>query len=274
MKVESWVRSLCAIAAVSTSAATVASDGRPQHRSAPVQGFTVVRTFTHDPAAFTQGLLFADGELFESTGLHGESSLRRVQLTTGRVLQHRAVEPRYFAEGLALVGDALIQLTWEQGTGFIYERKTFDRRRTFAYKGEGWGLAYDEVGGLVFSDGSHRLAFLDPKTLQPIRTLRVTDAGRPVTQLNELEWVEGQIWANVWQSDRIARIDPSTGVVRHWVDLTPLWPRSRRTPSADVLNGIAYDAAGKRIFVTGKKWPTLYEIRISQESATPASRLN
>ena len=260
--------------AASIAAAPAAFDGAPQRRSAPVQTFTVIRSFPHDPGAFTQGLVFADGELFESTGVYGESSLRRVELATGRVLQQRAVEPKYFAEGLALVGDALIQLTWQQEIGFVYDRKTLQRRRTFSYAGEGWGLAYDRRGGLVLSDGSDRLSFLDPKSFAVIKTVRVTDAGRPVTQLNELEWVEGEIWANVWQTDRIARIAPSTGVVTQWVDLTSLWPRARRRASDDVLNGIAYDTAAERIFVTGKRWPRVYEIRIVETSAAPASRLH
>jgi len=232
-----------------------------QRRAAPVQAFTVVKTYPHDPGAFTQGLVYADGEFLESTGLFGESSLRRVEIATGKVLQRKAIDAQYFAEGLALVGDALVQLTWQSKVGFVYDRKTFTQRRTFQYQTEGWGIAYDAKGGLVMSDGSDRLTFLDPKTYAVTRTLRVTDAGRPVSQLNELEWIEGEIWANVWQTDRVARIAPATGAVTAWVDFSTLWPQARRTPPADVLNGIAYDAAGKRIFVTGKKWPRVYEIR-------------
>ena len=231
-------------------------------RPAPVQHFTVVQSYPHDPGAFTQGLVFADGEFYESTGLYGESTVRRVEIASGKVLQSRSLDKQYFAEGLALVGDALVQLTWQHQLGFVYDRKTMAPRTTFTYKTEGWGLAYDVKGGLVLSDGSDTLFFLDPKTHSVIRTLRVTDAGRPVPQLNELEWIEGEIWANVWQTDRIARIVPNTGVVNAWVDLTLLWPHARRTPPADVLNGIAYDPAGKRIFVTGKKWPRVYEIKI------------
>jgi glutamine cyclotransferase len=249
--------------AVLIPAAAAALGHGGQRLSAPVQHVTVVRSFPHDPGAFTQGLVYADGEFFESTGLQGESTLRRVELETGRVLQRRALEGQYFAEGLALVGDALVQLTWQRRTGFVYDRKTFDRRRTFSYKTEGWGLAYDSTGGLVLSDGSDRLFVLDPDTFAVLSTLRVTDAGRPVSQLNELEWIEGEIWANVWQTDRIARINPSSGLVSSWVDLTALWPHARRTPQADVLNGIAYDPAAKRIFVTGKKWPLVYEIEVN-----------
>ena len=254
-------RCVCLVAAT-WLVSTATFPGERQRRRAPVRGFTLVQSFPHDPHAYTQGLVYADGEFFESTGLHGESSLRRVEIASGRVLQRRPVDARYFAEGLALVGDALVQLTWHHDTGFVYDRKTFALRRTFSYATEGWGLAYDRSGGLVLSDGSDRLFFLDPETYAVLRTIRVTDAGRPVTQLNELEWIEGEIWANVWQTDRIARISPSTGVVNAWVDLTTLWPRARRTPSADVLNGIAYDTTARRIFVTGKKWPLVYEIEV------------
>lgn len=239
----------------------VSPEPAAQRRSAPVQSFTVVKSFPHDPGAFTQGLVYADGEFLESTGLFGESSLRRVEVATGKVLQRKAVDAQYFAEGLALVGDALVQLTWQSKIGFVYDRKTFTQRRTFQYQTEGWGIAYNAKGGLVMSDGSDRLMFLDPRTYAVTRTIRVADAGRPVTQLNELEWIEGEIWANVWMTDRIARIAPDTGVVNAWVDLSSLWPQARRAPPADVLNGIAYDAAGKRIFVTGKKWPRVFEIR-------------
>jgi glutamine cyclotransferase len=251
-----------AVCSVAVLSARVSTQQASPRSGAPVQGFTVVQTYPHDPGAFTQGLVFADGEFYESTGLNGESSVRRVEIASGKVLQSRRVDAKYFAEGLALVGDELLQLTWQSKIGFVYDRKTFAPRRTFTYKTEGWGLAYDVKGGLVLSDGSDQLFFLDPKTYRVTRTLRVTDAGRPISQLNELEWIEGEIWANVWQSDRIARIDPKTGAVNAWVDLTLLWPQSRRTPPADVLNGIAYDAAQKRIYVTGKKWPRLYEIKI------------
>lgn len=250
------------VAVVALSGLAVPSAATFAQQGAPVQGFTVVQSYPHDPGAFTQGLVFAGGEFYESTGLNGESSLRRVEIATGKVLQRRDVDAQYFAEGLALVGDALVQLTWQHQLGFVYDRKTFAPTKTFTYKTEGWGLAYDVKGGLVLSDGSDQLFFLDPKTYRVLRTLRVKDAGRPVPQLNELEWIEGEIWANVWQTDRIARIAPQTGVVNAWVDLTLLWPEARRAPPADVLNGIAYDPAARRIFVTGKKWPRLYEIKV------------
>ena len=260
---------LTAVLALSVVAAVVVGGVKrdnnavaPQRRAAPVQSFTVVQSFPHDPDAFTQGLVFADGEFYESTGLRGESSLRRVEIATGKVLRRKAVDAQYFAEGLALVGDALVQLTWQHQMGFEYDRTTFAQRRTFAYTTEGWGIAYDAAGGLVMSDGSDQLFFLDPETYALTRTLRVTDGGSAITQLNELEWVDGEIWANVWMSDRIARIAPATGAVNAWVDLTNLWPLAQRTPAADVLNGIAYDPAGKRLFVTGKKWPRVYQIRV------------
>lgn len=235
-----------------------------QRRPAPVQGYTIVATFPHDPTAFTQGLVFADGELYESTGLQGESTLRRVDIRTGKTLQRLDVPAEYFAEGLALVGDELLQLTWQHRLGFVYDRQTFTQKRTFKYNTEGWGLAYDGTSRLVMSDGTDTLSFLDPKTLAVTRTLRVQDAGRPVGNLNELEWIEGEIWANVWMTDRIARISPNTGEVNAWIDLASLWPVAMRpSPSEQVLNGIAYDKATRRIFVTGKKWPRLYQITVS-----------
>ncbi len=239
-----------------------ASSTIAQRQPAPVQGYKLVATYPHDPAAFTQGLVFADGHLYESTGLNGESTVRRVEIASGRVLQRVTVPEEYFAEGLALVGDELLQLTWQHQRGFVYDRKTFARRRTFAYQGEGWGIAYDATGGLVMSNGSDTLTFLNPKTQASLRTLRVHDAGRPVSQLNELEWIDGEIWANVWMTDRIARISPVTGDVKAWVDLATLWPLSQRQPPADVMNGIAYDRATRRIFVTGKKWPRVYQIAV------------
>lgn len=233
-----------------------------QRRPAPVQSYKVIATFPHDPTSFTQGLVFADGELYESTGLEGESTLRRVDITTGKTLQRIDVPSRYFAEGLALVGDELLQLTWRSKIGFVYDRKTFAQKRTFSYQTEGWGIAYDGSSRLVMSDGSDTLTFLDPKALTPVKTLKVQDAGRPVGNLNELEWIEGEIWANVWMSDRIARISPNTGEVNAWIDLSSLYPQSQRIPPADVLNGIAYDKATRRIFITGKKWPRLYQITV------------
>lgn len=234
-----------------------------QRNPAPVQSYKVVATFPHDPDAFIQGLVFADGEFYESTGLNGHSTLRRVEITTGKVLQQIKVPDEYFAEGLALVGDELLQLTWQHHRGFVYDRKTFAQKRTFPYKSEGWGIAYDGTSQLVMSDGSDTLTFMDPKTLAPTRSIRVRDAGRSIDRLNELEWIEGEIWANVWLTDRIARISPTTGEVNSWIDFGSLWPVNQRpNPGDQVLNGIAYDKATRRIFITGKKWPRLYQISV------------
>ena len=228
-----------------------------------MQSYRVIATFPHDPSSFTQGLVFHNGEMYESTGLEGESTLRRVEIATGRTLQRVDVPSQYFAEGLALVGDELLQLTWQSKIGFVYDRASFAPKRTFTYSSEGWGIAYDGSSQLVMSDGSDTLQFLDPKTFTLVKTLKVQDAGRSVGNLNELEFIEGEIWANVWMTDRIARISPNTGEVNAWIDLSTLYPQSQRTPPADVLNGIAYDKATRRIFITGKKWPRLYQITVS-----------
>ena len=234
-----------------------------QRQAAPVQTAKIVTSYPHDASAFTQGLVVHAGQFYESTGLNGESSLRRVEIATGRVLQEIKIPEKYFAEGLALVGDELLQLTWQHHVGFVYDRQTFKQKRTFSYKTEGWGIAYDGSSQLVMSDGSDTLSFLDPKTLAVTKTLKVLDAAAPVGNLNELEWIDGEIWANVWTTDRIARISPRTGQVASWVNLDSVWPRSQRTPPADVLNGIAYDKDTRRIYVTGKKWPRVYQITVS-----------
>jgi glutamine cyclotransferase len=227
----------------------------------PVYGYKVVRSYPHDPQAFTQGLVFHDGFLYESTGLNGQSSIRKVKLDTGEVLQIHKIAERYFGEGIALWQDSIIQLTWQSEIGFVYDRDTFAPRRTFQYTGEGWGMTQDGRR-LIMSDGSADLRFLDPKTLQQTGRVTVRDAGVPVRNLNELEIVKGEIFANVWQSHRIARISPKTGQLTGWIDLRGLLtPQEAR--GVDVLNGIAYDAAGDRLFVTGKLWPRLFEIAIT-----------
>lgn len=236
--------------------------GAQRMQTAPVAGYQIVRSYPHDPQAFTQGLVFADGVFYEGTGLNGRSGIRKVKIETGEVLQVQPLEERYFGEGIALVGTSLVQLTWQSGVGFVYDRATFKRTRTFTYTGEGWGLTYDGTR-LIMSDGSATLRFLDPKTLKPIGQLGVRDGGRPVSQLNELEMVRGEIFANVWQSDRIARISPKTGAVVGWIDLKGILGPSEAA-NVDVLNGIAYDAAGDRLFVTGKLWPRVFEIRVRQ----------
>ena len=216
----------------------------------------IVRTYPHDPEAFTQGLLYADGFLYEATGLEGKSSLRKVELTTGKVLQRVDLPGAYFGEGLALWKDKLIQLTWKSKIGFVYDRATFRQLRTFTYSREGWGITQDGKR-LIMSDGSSTLYFWDPETFKEIGHLDVTDKGRPVPELNELEYIRGEIYANVWQTDRIARISPSTGQVLGWIDLKGLLTQAERGRT-DVLNGIAYDAKQNRLFVTGKLWPETF----------------
>jgi glutamine cyclotransferase len=226
---------------------------------APVVPVEQVRSYPLDSTAFTQGLVWDDGRLYESTGRYGQSSLRIVELETGTVLQRAPLAQQYFAEGLAMVGDSLYQLTWKEGVAFIWDPATLRQISQVQYNGEGWGLTSDGQR-LIVSDGSSYLTFVNPATFQVDTTVRVTDGGRPVDQLNELEWVRGEVWANVWHTQRIARIDPATGRVKGWLDLAPLIP-VLSDPEA-VLNGIAYDEQADRLLVTGKLWPLLYEIRI------------
>jgi glutamine cyclotransferase len=228
------------------------------HSRTPVSGYRVVHVYPHDPDAFTQGLVFRDGFLYEGTGLNGRSSIRKVKLENGEVQQIHKIDSQYFGEGIAIVNDTIYELTWQHGIGFLYDRATFTRKGTFTYRGEGWGLTYDGQR-LIMSDGTAFLRFLNPTTQKEISRIEVKDGATPVVNLNELEFVKGEVLANVWQTDRIARISPRTGRVLGWIDLTGLLPS--REPDA-VLNGIAYDAAGDRLFVTGKLWPKLFEIKI------------
>ncbi len=222
-------------------------------------GYRIVHTYPHDPDAYTQGLLFRDGFLFESTGLNGHSSLRKVKLETGEVVQQVRVADQYFAEGLTDWHDDLVQLTWQSQVGFVYGLSTFDRRRTFSYRGEGWGLTQDGTR-LIMSDGTSVLRFLDPVSLAEIGRLPVTEHDTPVELLNELEFVKGVLYANVYQTDDVLAIAPETGRVIGRLNLSGLKPHTDRP--IDVLNGIAYDAAGDRLFVTGKWWPVLFEIQL------------
>jgi glutaminyl-peptide cyclotransferase len=229
-----------------------------------------VNTYPHDPNAFTQGLEYHGGRLYESTGRHGESSLREVELETGRVLRRVNLGAQYFGEGLTVMDGRIYQLTWQSGVGFIYDLESFRQVGTFEYRGEGWGLMNDGTS-LIMSDGSHQLRYLDPRTFQVTRVLEVRDGGAPVHQLNELEWVRGEIWANVWHSDHVARIDPGTGRVIAWLDLSALHPPHQRRDPEAVLNGIAWDAATDRLFVTGKWWPRVFEIRVPALLGEPAA---
>jgi glutamine cyclotransferase len=232
--------------------------------SSPVAGYRVVKVYPHDRGAFTQGLQFVDGVLYEGTGQNGQSGIRKVKLETGEVLQKQPLDAKYFGEGITVWGNTIVQLTWQSEIGFVYDKSTFKQLKTFSYQGEGWGLTHDGTR-LIMSDGSPGLRFLDPQSLKETGRLTVRDSGRPVEDLNELEYVKGEILANVWQTHRIARISPKTGDVTGWIDLTGLL-EPRDAIGVDVLNGIAYDAAGDRLFVTGKLWPKLFEIRIVPKS--------
>jgi glutaminyl-peptide cyclotransferase len=230
----------------------------------PVFGYTIQHMYPHDPTAFTQGLQYVDGVLYEGTGLNGRSSIRKVKLETGEVLQQRDVPSQYFGEGIVVWESALIELTWRSQIAFVYDRQSFEPRRTFSYVGEGWGLTHDGTN-LIMSDGSAALRLLDPATFAERRRIDVTAAGEPVKNLNELEVVKGEIFANIWQTPYIARISPESGKVTGWIDLRGLLSSVER-PNADVLNGIAYDAKSDRLFVTGKLWPKLFEIRVTSKS--------
>lgn len=223
--------------------------------------FEVLNAYPHDPEAFTQGLIYIDGVLYESNGLYGQSGLRMVALETGEVLRQTDSPMEVFSEGLTEWADTLVQLTWQEGRGFVYNRDDFVRLSEFQYETEGWGLTHDGHN-LIMSDGTATLYFLDPDTFSVVLTVEVSDAGTPITMLNELEYICGEIFANIWQTDNIVRIDPETGVVTGWIDLGGLLPEEERNPDTNVLNGIAFDAENNRLFVTGKRWPKLYEIRL------------
>ncbi len=221
-----------------------------------------MHTYPHDRLAFTEGLFYLDGFLYESTGLKGASSIRKVRLETGDIVQQYDLPGSYFGEGIVNWKNQLIQLTWQTQIGFVHDLKTFKVKSTFYYPGEGWALTQDGKR-IIMDDGTPQIRFWDPDTLAELGRLTVTDAGRPVQNLNELEWVKGEIYANIWGTNRIARIDPANGKVVGWIDLTGLLkPEDTDADSDAVLNGIAYDAKGDRLFVTGKKWPKLFEIRL------------
>jgi glutaminyl-peptide cyclotransferase len=227
-----------------------------------VYGYQVVRSYPHDPQAFTQGLVYHEGFLYEGTGLNGRSSIRKVRLETGEVLQIQPLDSRYFGEGIAIWRNSIVQLTWQTEVGFVYDLATFQKTRSFTYRGEGWGLTHDGTR-LIMSDGQKDgvLRYLDPATLKEVGRLPVRDNGRPVEHLNELEVVKDEILANVWGTHRVARISRVSGRVTGWIDLAGLLT-PRESAGVDVLNGIAYDAAGDRLFVTGKLWPKVFEIRL------------
>jgi glutaminyl-peptide cyclotransferase len=250
---------LLCVCAASANAQQTLSHQTLSHRA---DGFQIVHVYPHDAKAFTQGLIFVDGHLFESTGENGRSSVRMVDLSTGQVLQKHDLPAEYFGEGLTDWGSSLVQLTWKAQKGFVYDRFSFSVLRSFAYEGEGWGLTHNETQ-LIMSDGSSQLRFLDPKSFRVTRRIRVTDeSGRAMEKLNELEYVHGEIYANIWHRDEIARISPRTGKVLGWIDLSGIIDKRELHDPEAVLNGIAYDASGDRLFVTGKLWPKLFEIRV------------
>ncbi len=227
----------------------------------PVYSYRVVKTYPHDPQAYTQGLVYHDGVLYESTGLRGESSVRRLDLDTGKVLQIHELNERFFGEAIALVGDKLVQLTWQAHVGFVYDRRDFRILRTFTYPGQGWGLTYDGRR-LIMSDGTAMLTFLDPAQYRIVGRVRVRAKSKPVANLNELEYIKGRIYANIWHSERVAIIVPETGQVEAWVNLHGLLSPGDRRRSVDVLNGIAYDERTGHLLVTGKRWPKLFEVAL------------
>lgn len=232
----------------------------PDNRARQVS-YEVVNSYPHDPTSFTQGILWADGGFYESTGLYGQSKLRRLEFPSGKVLKQISLDPELFGEGLALIDTRLIQLTWKSHRGLVYEKDGFRLLQEFNYDTEGWGLTFDGKN-LILSDGSSNLFYLDAQTFKPIRKLAITMNGQPVPELNELEFIDGEIWANVWQTDLILRINPSTGQVTSFLNLKQILSPSDRKGSENVLNGIAYDPEQKRIFITGKLWPRVFEIKL------------
>jgi glutamine cyclotransferase len=228
--------------------------------SVPTYGYQVVRSYPHDRTAFTQGLFVRNGFFYEGTGMPGQSGIRKVKIDSGEVLQAKPLSAEYFGEGIVEWQGSIVQLTWQHGLGFVYDADTFAQKKTFNYTGEGWGITHDGTR-LIMSDGTAQLRFLDPGTLKETGRITVRDARGPVAKLNELEFIKGEVFANVWGSDRIARISPADGRVTGWIDLTGLLPAAERA-STDVLNGIAYDAATDRLFVTGKWWPRVFEIKL------------
>jgi glutaminyl-peptide cyclotransferase len=227
----------------------------------PQYGYEVVHVYPHDPNSFTEGLEYRAGFLYESTGLKGRSWLRKEKVETGQVLQQIDLDSQYFGEGITILNGKITQLTYQTEIGFVYDQPSFRVQRTFHYQGEGWALTNDGQN-IYMDDGTAQIRIWDPVTLQEKRRITVHDHGQPVTNVNELEWVRGEIYANIWQKDVIARISPVDGRVLGWIDLTGILPAADRTGQEDVLNGIAYDVLGNRLFVTGKLWPKLFEIKV------------
>lgn len=248
---------------VLTAAAAHPGPSQAAEGGIPIYHYNVVHTYPHDPKAFTEGLYYDGGFIYESTGQLKESTVRKVRLDTGEVVQKLDTPPDYFGEGIIASGNRILQLSWQEGVGFIYDRKTFKLLDRIHYSGEGWAMTRDATH-IYMSDGTPSIRILDPNTFAQTGSIHVTANGKPLAQINELEWVKGEIYANIWQTAIIARIDPKTGNVVGWIDLRPLVAaQDVADPSNDVLNGIAYDAAKDRLFVTGKRWKSLYEITVS-----------
>jgi glutaminyl-peptide cyclotransferase len=239
-------------------------------QSVPVQSAQIVATFPHDNRAFTEGLFWQDGYLYESTGELNRSGIRKVRLSDGKVMARVAVDPPFYGEGIAPWNGTILSLTWKNQVGFRWSAKDFKRLGSFKYQGEGWALAADDKGGLIMSDGSPVLRFVDPATFTVKRRLIITDGGRPVKMLNELEYVDGEILANIWLTDLIARIDPQDGHVIGWIDVSELHRQSGATAENDVPNGIAWDAKKRRLFVTGKDWPYMFQIKAPKDAVSSA----
>lgn len=261
----------CSGASGNSTPNVATATSKPASTPVSVSSYEIVKTYPHDGQAFTQGLFFHDGFLYESTGQYGESSLRKVEIATGKVVQKWDLPKEDFGEGSTLIGDKIYMVTWQQGLGRVFNLSDFKLLREFSYQGEGWGLTNDGTN-LIMSQGTHVLKFIDPNTFQSNKTVAVMrEDGQPLMKLNELEYVKGEIWANIWHSEDprtlgkanyIARIDPATGKIVGWIDLSNISPEDQRRDSENTLNGIAYDAATDRIFVTGKRWKKLYEIKL------------
>lgn len=249
------------LACSDSSTAKQTADRPTATEDVPVYSYEIINTWPHNEEAYTQGLVFHDGALFESTGLYGSSSLRRVELKTGKVKKKVEIAREYFAEGITIFRDKLFQLTWQAQRGFVYDLKKLKQEGEFTYEGQGWGLT-DDDHSLIMSDGTNRIRFLDPASFQVQRTISVYENGQPLTELNELEYIKGEIYANIWKTDRIVRIDPITGKVTAWIDMTGLHHQGDERAPENCLNGIAYDAESDRLFVTGKRWSKMFEIRL------------
>ena len=253
------------------AAAKTQGNNAPINARAQRDNWRVVRTIPHDRDAFLQGLLWEDGGFYESTGIEGQSTLRRLEYPSGKVLKKQQLPDNVFGEGLVAWQDQLIQITWQSQVAYVWDKTTFAQKNQFNYEGEGWGIT-DDGKSLIMSDGSAKLTFRDPATFAVQRTLEVTLNGHPQTNLNELEWIDGQVWANIWQTDIIARIDPQSGRIVSFLDLSGLLPVSARNGHEDVLNGIAYDPATKRIWISGKRWPSIFEIKVSDVNSSATAK--